>query len=738
MPSFNLIIPLSRPYYSVTVLDENDSPPVLHLPSACVQITEYHKLNEIITKIHATDKDDPGSGNGMVEFRIEQGNENQLFKIIQRDATTAAVYATDFLQGKYGNYSLRVSVSDKGIPPNVVYGELNICVADYNDHAPVFLSPTTNTTIRVPENATVGTSLLQIVATDDDVGPNAAVRYRLKADPLGNYRMFEIEPDTGILRLKVPLDRERQKLHEIRIEAYDQGIPTPLSSDLDLIIYVRNVNDYEPQFIIEEISVNFTEHAAPGAERKKLPDTVDRDEVDDLDDPPTVVCYYIVYGDEENQFHLDPISHVLMVAQELDREVKSNYTLLVKATEDCDGGRSPSEGPTKTVLSTTSTTTTTTNTPTTTRPAEPDLEHAESASRIYQTKKIPGRLKTISSRYLEDQPSYARSRSIRSTPTEHQKLLDFRWEVLNLIQEGVSLEQILSSDSTLVRVSVNVDDINDNAPQFESKVFTGGVTTEADFGTPFMQIKAHDRDQGLNAKVSYYKLGEVHKTLAEGLENVTPEPFLVDAETGLIHLNFDPLKGMKGYFDFRVIANDSDGFQDTAHVFIYLLREDQRVRFVLRQQPADIREGLLVFRDALGNVTNAIVNVDEMKVHENKDGSVDKTKTDMYIHLVDRIDNSIMDVSDVLKLVDENIEQLDGLFKEFNVLDTQPAEAMLLTGQLKKGQIMIWLIFSNVFIAALLIIMASLCLSQRTSYRRQLRAARVNTFGECVGDEAPV
>lgn len=65
----------------------------------------------------------------------------------------------------------------------------------------------------------------------------------------------------------------------------------------------------------------------------------------------------------------------------------------------------------------------------------------------------------------------------------------------------------------------------------------------------------------------------------------------------------------------------------------------------------------------LSNVTNAIVNVDDFKVHENKDGSVDKTKTDLYMHLVDRKDNSILEVDEVLRLIDQNIEKLDYLFK---------------------------------------------------------------------------
>lgn len=65
----------------------------------------------------------------------------------------------------------------------------------------------------------------------------------------------------------------------------------------------------------------------------------------------------------------------------------------------------------------------------------------------------------------------------------------------------------------------------------------------------------------------------------------------------------------------------------------------------------------------LGNVTGAIVNVDEVKVHETMDGRVDKTRSDLYLHFVDRSDHSIMDVSEVLRIVDQSIEHLDTLFK---------------------------------------------------------------------------
>lgn len=71
----------------------------------------------------------------------------------------------------------------------------------------------------------------------------------------------------------------------------------------------------------------------------------------------------------------------------------------------------------------------------------------------------------------------------------------------------------------------------------------------------------------------------------------------------------------------------------------------------------------------LGNVTSAIVNVDECKVHETKDGRVDKTRSDLYLHFVNPQDNSIMEVSNVLRLIDENIERLDDLFKVTTLLN---------------------------------------------------------------------
>lgn len=120
-------------------------------------------------------------------------------------------------------------------------------------------------------------------------------------------------------------------------------------------------------------------------------------------------------------------------------------------------------------------------------------------------------------------------------------------------------------------MKINVIDVNDNPPRFIHRVFTGGVSTGATFGTEFMTVKVHtsfifsskkiysilcfqakDADIGENADISYYLIGNVQMTLTEGLDNLQRSPFLVDRETGGVQLNFDPQQGMKGYFDFVV------------------------------------------------------------------------------------------------------------------------------------------------------------------------------------------
>ena len=98
-----------------------------------------------------------------------------------------------------------------------------------------------------------------------------------------------------------------------------------------------------------------------------------------------------------------------------------------------------------------------------------------------------------------------------------------------------------SSDDRLLRVIVNVGDIDDNPPAFHKSVFTGGIATDVDFGTAFMAIGASDPDYGKNAVLKYSLDGEIVPALgSEGVEGIRKPPFLIDSETGDVILIRDP------------------------------------------------------------------------------------------------------------------------------------------------------------------------------------------------------
>lgn len=74
------------------------------------------------------------------------------------------------------------------------------------------------------QNATVGQTIAQVYAKDEDVGLNALVKYRMKPDLFGNYKSFSVDESTGMLSLKVPLDREKQKLYEVSSICFDYSL----------------------------------------------------------------------------------------------------------------------------------------------------------------------------------------------------------------------------------------------------------------------------------------------------------------------------------------------------------------------------------------------------------------------------------------------------------------------------------------------------------------------------------
>ncbi|CAF0931681.1 unnamed protein product [Didymodactylos carnosus] len=147
------------------------------------------------------------------------------------------------------SYTLHLYAFDGGQPPLSSGQKLLIQITDINDNAPIFDYRLYNRT--VPENETVGNLLLQVHATDKDIGENARITYSLDGGDNGD-KLFTINEQTGEIFLKSSMDYEQQRAYTLTVYAKDHGIP-PLSDYVIVNINVTDVNDNQPQILLTKI-----------------------------------------------------------------------------------------------------------------------------------------------------------------------------------------------------------------------------------------------------------------------------------------------------------------------------------------------------------------------------------------------------------------------------------------------------------------------------------------------------
>ncbi|KAK2494566.1 hypothetical protein MC885_008067 [Smutsia gigantea] len=218
------------------------------------------------------------------------------------------------------------------MPRRSALATLTILVTDTNDHDPVFEQQEYKESLR--ENLEVGYEVLTVRATDGDAPPNANILYRLLEGPGGSpSEVFEIDPRSGVIRTRGPVDREEVESYQLTVEASDQGRdPGPRSATAAVFLSVEDDNDSVPQFSEKRYVVQVREDVTPGAPVLRVTAS-DRDKGSNA-----LVHYSIMSGNARGQFYLDAQTGALDVVSPLDYETTKEYTLRVRAQ---DGGRPP-------------------------------------------------------------------------------------------------------------------------------------------------------------------------------------------------------------------------------------------------------------------------------------------------------------------------------------------------------------------------------------------------------------
>ncbi|KAG5318021.1 DS protein, partial [Pseudoatta argentina] len=227
-------------------------------------------------------------------------------------------------------YHLVIEALDGGTPPLRSHLNVNVTVQDVNDNPPVFNQ--TRYDANVPENATVGTPVLAVNATDADAGDNGRIEYSINRRQSDREEMFRIDPETGMVYVNKALDFESKERHELVIVARDRGAQ-PLEASTFLSIRVTDVNDNQPDITVIFLSDDATPKISESAQ---LGEFVARISVSDPDSRTEYSNATVTLTGGEGHFGLttrDNIIYLVVVERPLDREEQSVYELSVEATD---------------------------------------------------------------------------------------------------------------------------------------------------------------------------------------------------------------------------------------------------------------------------------------------------------------------------------------------------------------------------------------------------------------------
>ncbi|XP_061896097.1 protocadherin-12-like isoform X1 [Entelurus aequoreus] len=229
----------------VEVMDLNDHSPSFASPAQEVEISETASLRMRIPLECAVDPD--AGANGLQNYSL---SVNQHFDL---DVTTALggtkqaelVVIKELDREVQASFDLILVAWDKGNPPRSGSTLVHVNILDSNDNSPTFEESTP--TVEIPENTARGTTIIHLKATDPDQGANGEVEYSLSKHTHPEVqRLFYVDPQSGVVSVRAPLDYEAHSSHEVIIQARDRG-PNSIPSHFMLHVKLTDVNDNAPR-----------------------------------------------------------------------------------------------------------------------------------------------------------------------------------------------------------------------------------------------------------------------------------------------------------------------------------------------------------------------------------------------------------------------------------------------------------------------------------------------------------
>ncbi|XP_041500591.1 protocadherin beta-4-like [Microtus oregoni] len=450
-------------------------------------------------------------------------------------------------------------------PVQFFQGEL--LIQDINDHSPEF--PDREMLLKIPENSQPGTLLPLNLAQDLDVGSNGLQEYTV--NPNSHFHVLTRNNSEG---KKYPelvqdraLDREEQAELSLTLTALDGGSP-PRSGTAMVRILILDINDNAPEFVKTPYEVQVLESSPPDSPVL----TVLAQDADAGNFGRVSYGLFQASDEVQQTFSINEITGEIRLKKGLDFEKIKSYHVQIEAT---DGGGLSGKGAVLIEV-------------VDVNDNAPELTISSLTSSVPEN--APATVVAIFR--IRDRDSGENGKIICSIPDTLPFILKpSNKNFYTLVTEGPLDREsraeynitITVSDmgtprlTTQHTITVQVSDVNDNAPAFTQSSYTLFVEENNSPALHIGTISATDSDSGSNAHITYSLL-PTHDPQLDVFSLIS-----INADNGQLFalraLDYEVLQT----FEFLVAATDqgSPALSSQALVRVLVLDANDNAPFVL-------------------------------------------------------------------------------------------------------------------------------------------------------------
>ncbi|XP_017289255.1 cadherin-23 [Kryptolebias marmoratus] len=541
---------------TVTLLDENDNSPMFTSSKYEGKVFANQTEGMLLLQVKAEDPDD--GVNAKVKYSIDFGNNEGYFSLDEDTGEISLVKIIRLEENRVLEFPLYIIARDGGVISRSASAHVTIRAPGNSN--PQFLQNVYQCTVEEEQEPGVMLLHLKFVALPTDT---LTFNVESEADK------FSIS-SIGELSTRVKLDSdEGPHNYSVRV-----SITNGVTSDIAVVeVQVTDINDNSPVFASNSETKSVPEDTEIGSNITTLSAT-------DKDNGFNKEIRYSLRGGE-GRFSIDPVSGMVSLAAELDRETTAEYNLLVVAE---DQGR-PAKSATASLLVQVSDI----------NDNIPKFSEAEYHVEVLETKAVDSDLLTLSAVDPDEGANGRITYSIfqQSPLTEPAVFeLDSTSGILRLVQpldySEVNVYTLrvqafdggspsLTGNSSVV---VKVKDVNNNPPEFSKEIYNASVSENLASGASILSLEVTDRDEGGFSNGHFLFTSDTFDINKQGVVSLKKNAIL-DRET-------------QDRYMLQVVAvdQDPDGLSATAQINITVLDyNDNSPQFPNIPDPLLINEG---------------------------------------------------------------------------------------------------------------------------------------------------